>query len=163
MESATEIRSNQSKFKLNQLNLPGQHRKSWQIIILHRNTAHTLSLRWWEGSLLVLLPKSRNSKVQLQLRKQVHREVQPENVPLQSIGVPAIDFLPRAGAMAPLLRAWLLFQGSWVQFPAPTCWFTTICMSSSKGSNTSFWPPLAPGMHAVHRHTRGQNAHTHIM
>lgn len=43
----------------------------------------------------------------------------------------------------------LLLQKTWIGFPAPTQWFTIIHNSSSTGSHTLLWPPLAPGMHMI--------------
>lgn len=45
-------------------------------------------------------------------------------------------------------------------FPAPTWWLSSVC--NSRGLNTLFWLPQAPDMHAVHKHTCRQNAHTVI-
>lgn len=51
-------------------------------------------------------------------------------------------------------------QGTWVQSPA-TWWITTIRNSSSRRSDTIFWPLKAPGMHTVHRRTCRPNPQTH--
>lgn len=37
----------------------------------------------------------------------------------------------------------------------------TICSSSSRGSDTIFWPLLVLGTHVVHIHTCGKNTYTH--
>lgn len=39
------------------------------------------------------------------------------------------------------------------QGPLPTCWLTTNCNLSSRGSSALFWPPRVPGTHVVPRHT----------
>jgi hypothetical protein len=44
------------------------------------------------------------------------------------------------------------------KFPASRWWFTAIHNSSSRGSNTFFWPPQTPSMHIAHKHT---HTHTH--
>lgn len=48
-------------------------------------------------------------------------------------------------------------QKTQVQFLAPT----TVCNSSSRESNTFFWPLQVPGTHMVHRQTCRQNTYTH--
>lgn len=48
-------------------------------------------------------------------------------------------------------------QGTRVQFPATWC-FTSIF---SRRSHTIFWPPKAPGMHGMYRHTRRRNSHAY--
>lgn len=55
-----------------------------------------------------------------------------------------------------MIKHWLLFQRTWVQFPIPTSWLTSICKPSSRGSDT---------MHAhrahtyMHMHVHMQNIH----
>jgi hypothetical protein len=43
----------------------------------------------------------------------------------------------------------------------PSTNVTTICNLSSRGFNTFFWPPRAPGRHVVHKDISRQNTHTH--
>ena len=56
------------------------------------------------------------------------------------------------GEMAQWLEA-LGLQRSRVPFPVSTWWLTTICHSSSRGSNTLFWPPTALHTDDTHIHT----------
>lgn len=51
--------------------------------------------------------------------------------------------------MAQWLRALIFQRTSWVLFPGPTEWLTTISNSSFSGSNALFCPP-APGMQVEH-------------
>ena len=53
----------------------------------------------------------------------------------------------------------LLTQRTWVQFQASTWWLTTIYSSSSRVSNTLFWPLRAGDTHAVPIPTWGSNTH----
>lgn len=48
-----------------------------------------------------------------------------------------------------------------VWFPTPTRWLTTICNSTSRGSDTVFWPSWASGMHGVHTHACTQAKHSY--
>jgi len=48
------------------------------------------------------------------------------------------------------LKTLLLFQRTWIQFPAPTWWCITTCNSSSMGSDALFWPLQAPNTCTVH-------------
>lgn len=52
-------------------------------------------------------------------------------------------------------------RGPVVQFPAPTWQLTTICYSSSKGSDNLFWSLWAPDMQVVNRHKSKQKTHKH--
>lgn len=56
----------------------------------------------------------------------------------------------------------LLFQKNLVRFLAPTWWPTTVCNSSSSGSDALSGLLSALGMQEVHKHTDRQNIHTHI-
>lgn len=58
---------------------------------------------------------------------------------------------------ARVVRSTGCFQRTRVQFPAPTWQCTTTCNPSSRASDALSWLLQAPGMHAVHRHTRRQN------
>lgn len=61
-----------------------------------------------------------------------------------------------------ILVCWLLFQGTWIQFLAPTWRFTTIHNSSPRGSHSFLQALWAPGTQVVHNHTCRQNTHTHF-
>lgn len=50
---------------------------------------------------------------------------------------------------------------TWVWFPTPTWWLTTICICSSRRFDILFWPSQAPGTHMLCRHTMQQSTHTH--
>jgi len=49
--------------------------------------------------------------------------------------------------MALQLEHWLLWYGTWVQFPASTWWLTTSCNSNSRESGTAFLLLWASGTH----------------
>lgn len=56
------------------------------------------------------------------------------------------------GHMAQRLRTLVAFpERTWVWFPKPTWQPTTIINSTSRKSDTPFWPPKAPGAYMVHR------------
>jgi hypothetical protein len=50
-----------------------------------------------------------------------------------------------------------------VLFPVPACQLTTICNSSSRGTDALFWPARVGGTRAVHLHAYRWNTHTHIL
>lgn len=51
---------------------------------------------------------------------------------------------------ASVLEHLLVLQMTWVRFPAPTRWLTTICNSSSRGLDTLFWPGGSLATQVVH-------------
>lgn len=55
---------------------------------------------------------------------------------------------------------WLLSQGTWVQFPSSSWWLTAISNSSSRLSDTLFWPFQAPVTNLVQTYTQGNHSHT---
>lgn len=61
--------------------------------------------------------------------------------------------------MAQWLRT-LVLQRTWVWYPGPTRWDTTICNLSSRGSGPLFWPPQVH-IHTVHRYSCRQSTQTH--
>lgn len=57
------------------------------------------------------------------------------------------------------LEHWILFQRTRVLFPGPYMVLQTMCISSSSGSDTLFWPPWV--LHTQGAHTYRQNTSTH--
>jgi hypothetical protein len=54
----------------------------------------------------------------------------------------------------------LLLQRTWVQFSAPTWWFTTVYNSSSRGSDALLWPLRVLHSHGTQTYMQAKHSYT---